>query len=164
MAIIGVTNIEFDGTCGVLTVGAKEIPILKLDGVGIEVKPEMGRNIGEQGTTYMTPGIAEPTQATLTLRSSVFADETNGFLSLFADVGVTGAANKIFDSVTYTEASPSIGGTKKTMSVVRFVGVSSAYENSSKANEVQVKMTYLSVAYGDKGLTWERQGSIAAQV
>lgn len=145
MAIRRVIGIEVDGSIVTTTFGRHEIQCLSAsygDGLETTFLTEMG----SQRQSAQTPGTYKTEDGAFKFRSTVFRALV---MPLFPRRGFGNVTIPIVVGFSH----PDIGNDSDLLATARFVNLKQAWENSNKAAEVEVKVTYQQVFWTSRRCT-----------
>lgn len=143
-----VRGIAPDGTTVTITIGKTPIQCLSVS-YGDNITPEKLRQMGSQSIDALTPGTYETEDGTVKMSSDVFRAD---LMPLLDDAGFGNRTHQIVAATQHPDL-----GTDSDALLARMTGLKTAAENSSKALEVEFKLTVVQIWWGDSRKTINAQ-------
>lgn len=143
-----VVGAEFDGTVLHYVFGRTMIPLLSAS-YGDSLAPEKISDMGSQTIDAMTLGKYDTTEGTIKMRSSVYRSDLLGNLPQngFGNLGLP---------IVILMDHPDLGSDSDLLQGARLIAPSAPHENSSKPEEVELKIVYRQVYWTDRRVTINR--------
>lgn len=143
-----VVGIGIDGTNVSITAGKTVIPCLKA-GYGDSLDPQFLSYLGSQEQDEQTDGTYKTDDVAITMSSVVFR-------TLFMPaLAATGAGNTRFPIVVL-RSHPELGDDSDLLMDCRVKNLAAAIENSSKAEETEIKLSVRQIKWTDARITINR--------
>ncbi len=146
MAINRVSRIAIDGTTVTIAFGRANIACTKAS-YGDGLTTGTLTSMGSQSIDARTLGTYKTEQATVSMDSVIFREELMPLLA--AD----GFGNEVISAVVVNYGHPDLGFDSDALGEARFVGIAAAVENSEKAAEVEFKIDFNQLYWGNARIT-----------
>lgn len=146
MSINRVSRIALDGTTVTIAFGRATIACTKAS-YGDGLTTGTLSSMGSQSIDARTRGTYKTEQATVSMDSVIFREE---MMPLMA---VDGFGNEELSAILVSYGHPDLGFDSDALGEARFVGLAAAIENSEKALEVEFKIDFNQLYWGNNRIT-----------